>query len=89
MDWKLPMMNGLDTARAIRASESVSGRHTPIIAVTANAMVGDREKCLAAGMDDYLSKPFTANQFKRMLLRWTNCTNLPYSNLSDDDSTQD
>src|SRR5271170_7755284 len=59
MDWKLPSMDGLDTTRAIRQLESVSGGHTPIVALTARAMVGDREKCLASGMDDYLSKPFT------------------------------
>lgn len=72
MDWTMPLMNGGDTTRGIRQIEANIGLRTPIIAVTANAMAGDREKCLDAGMDDYLSKPFTPDEFRATLLRWTN-----------------
>jgi CheY-like chemotaxis protein len=72
MDIKMPDMNGLDCARAVRSNEAdKSAKRVPIIAVTAYAMSGDREKCIEAGMDDYLSKPFTIEDFRAMLLRWT------------------
>lgn len=71
MDWKLPDLDGIECAARIREIEARTGRHTPIIAVTAYAMAGDRQKCLDGGMDDYLSKPFTSNDFRAMLLRWT------------------
>ena len=57
MDIEMPGMNGLDTTLAIRTLEEPAGRHTPIIAMTAHAMKGDRERFLGAGMDDYISKP--------------------------------
>jgi CheY-like chemotaxis protein len=58
MDIQMPVMNGLEAAEKIRVLESSTGSHIPIIAITANAMIGDQEKCLSAGMDDYITKPY-------------------------------
>jgi CheY-like chemotaxis protein len=58
MDIQMPVMSGLVAAEKIRALESTTNTHVPIIAITANAMIGDKEKCLSAGIDDYISKPF-------------------------------
>jgi CheY-like chemotaxis protein len=58
MDIQMPIMSGLLAAEKIRALESSTNSHVPIIAITANAMIGDKEKCLSAGIDDYISKPF-------------------------------
>ena len=58
MDIQMPVMSGLVAAEKIRELESTTNSHVPIIAITANAMIGDKEKCLAVGIDDYISKPF-------------------------------
>ena len=67
MDVQMPEMDGLEATRKIRAMSSVS--QPRIIAMTANAMQGDRELCLAAGMDDYISKPIRVNELVESLMR--------------------
>jgi PAS domain S-box-containing protein len=67
MDVQMPDMDGFETTRAIRATEKYSGRHQRIIALTASAMSGDREKCLAAGMDGYLTKPISPQELYQVL----------------------
>jgi len=63
MDIQMPEMDGYETTSAIRREEAKSGAHLPIIALTAHAMKGDVERCFAAGMDSYISKPFQPREF--------------------------
>jgi CheY-like chemotaxis protein len=67
MDVQMPEMNGHEATRAIRELEAQRGGHVPIIAMTANAMKGDREKCLESGMDDYIAKPVHSEELFRIL----------------------
>ncbi|HVY13431.1 MAG TPA: response regulator, partial [Alphaproteobacteria bacterium] len=70
MDCQMPVMDGFEATQKIRAEEESRQRHSAIIALTADALIGDREKCLRAGMDDYLNKPFTPEQIVEIMRRW-------------------
>ena len=70
MDCLMPVMDGFETTRHIRENEKKSGSRIPIIAMTANAMKGDREMCLEVGMDDYVSKPVNPDELLNVLSRW-------------------
>ncbi len=71
MDCMMPIMDGYDASRLLRANEANSGAvRVPIIALTASAIDGERERCLAVGMDDYLTKPFTAQELSAAVGRW-------------------
>jgi CheY-like chemotaxis protein len=70
MDCQMPYMDGFAATRLIRQRESVLDKHTPIVAMTANAMDGDRTLCLEAGMDDYISKPVRIEQLRNILTHW-------------------
>jgi CheY-like chemotaxis protein len=69
MDIQMPEMDGFEATRRIRALERDGGGHVPIVAITAHAMPGDRERCLASGMDDYLTKPIRLADLDRLLGR--------------------
>ena len=72
MDVSMPEMNGLQATQAIRDIEKDTGHHTPIIGVTAHAIKGDMEKCIEAGMDDYLSKPVSPDRLQEKINAWLN-----------------
>jgi CheY-like chemotaxis protein len=71
MDVQMPEMDGFEATSAIRLREQSTGRHLPIIAMTAHAMRGDQERCLAAGMDGYISKPIRAEELIALLERFS------------------
>jgi CheY-like chemotaxis protein len=70
MDVSMPVMNGHQATQAIRARERQRRGHVPIIGVTAHALKGDREACLQAGMDDYISKPISPDMLERKIGEW-------------------
>ncbi len=70
MDCQMPVMDGFEATRTIRRREADSGEHVPIVAMTANAMKGDRERCIEAGMDDYLSKPIRVDELFALLSKF-------------------
>ena len=72
MDCEMPVMDGYDASRAIRAAEldGGAGRHVPIVAMTAHQTPGERERCLAAGMDDFVGKPLRAELLTAIIDRW-------------------
>ncbi len=72
MDGQMPVMDGQEATRVIRSLEQESGTRLPILAMTAHAMKGDRERFLAAGMDDYIAKPIDPERLREMLERWRN-----------------
>jgi CheY-like chemotaxis protein len=67
MDCQMPVVDGFTATRQIREREAGSGRATPIVAMTAGSVGGDRERCLAVGMDEYLAKPFGAERLRDVL----------------------
>jgi len=67
MDCQMPVMDGLEATRLIRELEQGTHHHVPIIALTANAMQGDAQKCIRAGMDDYLAKPINHDELSRLV----------------------
>jgi two-component system sensor histidine kinase/response regulator len=69
MDVQMPVMDGMEAVGVLRQRESLTGRHLPVIAMTAHAMSGDRERCLAAGMDEYVSKPIEQRELAAALGR--------------------
>lgn len=70
MDCQMPVMDGFTATAEIRRQEQATGHHTPIIAMTANALASDREKCLASGMDDFIAKPFQPEDLNARLQKW-------------------
>jgi CheY-like chemotaxis protein len=78
MDIQMPEMDGFEATAAIRAKEKLTGRHVPIIAMTAHALIGDQERCIAAGMDGYISKPIrTSEMFATIESMVANKTPIP------------
>lgn len=79
MDWRMPVTDGLKCTLQIRELQEAQGQRVPIIAVTAHALSGDRERCLEAGMDDYLAKPFTLEQLQSKIQHWISSKKEPDS----------
>ncbi len=75
MDCQMPLLDGFEATKLIREIENTRGGHIPIIAMTANAMQGDKEKCLDAGMDDYISKPVKISDLQEKATKWINISN--------------
>jgi len=86
MDIQMPEMDGFEATTLIRQRERLSGQHIPIIAMTAHAMAGDRERCLDAGMDDYISKPISAGALLELVAQWAAKKNAGWGSPSRADS---
>jgi PAS domain S-box-containing protein len=84
MDVQMPEMDGFEATAQIRQREALTGQHTPIVAMTANAMKGDRERALAAGMDDYLTKPIRLGELEVVVHRWAPIETTPSNVIADD-----
>lgn len=82
MDCQMPEMDGFLATKEIRKHEVQHGRHIPVVAMTAHAMEGDRERCISAGMDDYISKPVDAKKLQHVLIKWLNPAERPEPILS-------
>ena len=76
MDCQMPVKDGYEATRDIRLQEKINKQHIPIVALTANALSQDREKCLSVGMDDFISKPFSIQELNRVLGKWLSSNNL-------------
>jgi len=70
MDCQMPILDGYSATREIRKAEALTGRHVTIVAMTANALSGDRDACLSVGMDDYVAKPIQLEDLRRAITRW-------------------
>ncbi len=89
MDVQMPGMNGYETTTAIRRKEKDTGRHIPIVAMTAHAVQGDEEKCFRAGMDDYVAKPVDEDTLLEVLSRWINgLENVQQTKVTDHSNTE-
>jgi CheY-like chemotaxis protein len=77
MDVQMPVMSGLEATQAIRVRERTTGGHVPIVAMTAHAMTGARDRYLAAGMDDYIPKPLERDHFLKTVAKWAGVANPP------------
>ena len=71
MDCHMPVMDGYEATRRIRQGEAGAGRRLPVVALTADALAGGRDRCLQAGMDDFLTKPASSGQLAAIIERWT------------------
>jgi CheY-like chemotaxis protein/HPt (histidine-containing phosphotransfer) domain-containing protein len=89
MDLQMPNMDGCAATKMIRAEEDSSGRHIPIIAMTAAAMKGDRERCLEAGMDNYITKPIDPEQLREALAEYVARKSDPAPSVESTDEDQD
>ena len=88
MDLQMPEMGGLEATAAIREEEQSTGRHQPIVAMTAHAMKGDRERCLEGGMDDYLSKPIQAKALIQIIENLTSASVAAEASMPDNDDAR-